>query len=141
MITIYTDGSSHPDGRGGAAAVLTYGRRRKVVFGSWSATTNQRMELQAAILGLQCLSRRDLPIRVVSDSEYVVKGMSDWVTSWEARYWKNSSGKPVANQDLWQKLIRAADGLNVEWVHVRGHTGEPGNEEVHRIAEEAMRAA
>lgn len=143
MITIYTDGSAHPDGRGGAAAVLSYRGRRREVVASYSATTNQRMELTALLLGLETLNplAKAMQIIVVSDSMYLIGGMTAWVENWKANGWRNASRKPVANQDLWKRLDAAADGLAITYEHVRGHTGELGNEEVHRLAEEAMRSA
>lgn len=140
-VTIYCDGSclGNP-GRGGWAALLITERggqrTEKLLSGHTPATTNNRMELMSAIEGLRALKRR-CRAHVVTDSNYVVKGMTEWRFGWEKRGWKNSQRKPVENQDLWHALIEAAAQHETSWAWVEGHAGHPENERV----DEAARAA
>ena len=135
---IYTDGSCRGNpGPGGWAAVLTSGGGERVLQGADADTTNNRMELTAAIMAL-----RELPAEssatIHTDSEYVMKGLNEWLPAWKARGWKTAAKKPVKNQDLWQALDEASRGRRLEWRWVRGHTGNPGNERVDRLANAAI---
>ncbi|RMG11570.1 MAG: ribonuclease HI [Planctomycetota bacterium] len=133
LVEIWTDGSclGNP-GPGGWAAVLRYGERaEKELVGSEPQTTNNRMELMAAIRALEALTR-PCSVRLHSDSNYVVKGMTEWIAGWKRRGWKK-----VLNRDLWERLDRAAAPHRVEWVWVRGHAGDPMNERVDRLAVDA----
>jgi len=135
---IYTDGSCRGNpGPGGWAAVLTGGGGERVLQGAEADTTNNRMELTAAIMAL-----RELPAEnsatIHTDSEYVMKGLNEWLPAWKARGWKTAAKKPVKNQDLWQALDEASRGRRLEWHWVRGHTGNPGNERVDRLANAAI---
>ena len=135
---IYTDGSCRGNpGPGGWAAVLTGGGGERVLQGADADTTNNRMELTAAIMAL-----RELPAEssatIHTDSEYVMKGLNEWLPAWKARGWKTAAKKPVKNQDLWQALDEASRGRRLEWRWVRGHTGNPGNERVDRLANAAI---
>ena len=135
---IYTDGSCRGNpGPGGWAAVLTGGGSERVLQGAEADTTNNRMELTAAIMAL-----RELPMEssatIHTDSEYVMKGLNEWLPAWKARGWKTAAKKPVKNQDLWQALDEASRGRRLEWRWVRGHTGNPGNERVDRLANAAI---
>lgn len=135
---IYTDGSCRGNpGPGGWAAVLTGCGGERVLQGAEADTTNNRMELTAAIMAL-----RELPAEksatIHTDSEYVMKGLNDWLPAWKARGWKTAAKKPVKNQDLWQALDEASRGRRLEWRWVRGHTGNPGNERVDRLANAAI---
>ena len=135
---IYTDGSCRGNpGPGGWAAVLTGGGGERVLQGAEADTTNNRMELTAAIMAL-----RELPAEssatIHTDSEYVMKGLNEWLPAWKARGWKTAAKKPVKNQDLWQALDEASRGRRLEWRWVRGHTGNPGNERVDRLANAAI---
>ncbi len=135
---IYTDGSCRGNpGPGGWAAVLTGGGGERVLQGAEADTTNNRMELTAAIMAL-----RELPVEssatIHTDSEYVMKGLNEWLPAWKARGWKTAAKKPVKNQDLWQALDEASRGRRLEWRWVRGHAGNPGNERVDRLANAAI---
>ena len=134
-ITIYSDGAcSGNPGPGGWAARLKYadGRIREL-GGAEPDTTNNRMELQAAIEGLRFAERGE-PVTMVTDSEYLLKGITRWIHGWKRKQWKTASRKPVLNQDLW----RALDELNsssVRWEYTRGHAGDPDNERCDEIAQ------
>lgn len=137
-VEIYTDGACRGNpGPGGWAAVLRSGTHEKILQGSEALTTNNRMELTAAVSALQVLTR---PTNVVvyTDSKYVQQGISEWLPSWRARGWKTADKKPVKNLDLWQTLQQATVGHTVEWRWVRGHAGNPYNEQVDRLANEAI---
>ena len=137
-VEIYTDGACRGNpGPGGWAAVLRSGAHEKTLQGSATQTTNNRMELTAAVSALQALTR---PASVVlyTDSRYVQQGISEWLPSWRARGWKTAGKKPVKNLDLWQALQQATAGHAVEWRWVRGHSGNAYNEQVDRLANEAI---
>lgn len=134
QVVIYTDGAcSGNPGPGGWAALLQYGGREKEISGGEAHTTNNRMELMAAIEALRHLKE---PCRVTlhADSSYVVKGMSEWVRGWQAKGWKTADKKPVKNAELWQALVEAAKPHRVEWAWVKAHDGHPENERVDRLA-------
>jgi ribonuclease HI len=137
-VDIWTDGSCRPNpGKGGYAAILRNAEgHEKQVRGAELHTTNNRMELIAAISGLEALKR---PCRVTmhSDSEYVCLGMTDWLPKWKTNRWRTNAGGPVVNADLWRRLVAAAAAHQVEWRLVKGHAGDPMNERVHRVANAA----
>ena len=138
-VTIYTDGGSDPNpGVGGWAAILRAGHREKVLTGNASSTTNNRMELQAALAALQSLTQ-PAQVDFHTDSEYLRKGITEWVQKWEEDGWKRK-GKPVKNADLWQKLLKVAQQHEIEWHWVKGHSGHPFNERVDRLARTARLA-
>lgn len=133
-VTIYSDGAcSGNPGPGGWAARIKYSPDRIRELGGFvAATTNNRMELFAAIAALRTVDGA-APVTVITDSEYLRKGITAWIHNWKRRNWKTAAGKPVLNQDLWQEL----DGLNtprVSWRYVRGHEGDPDNERCDEIA-------
>jgi ribonuclease HI len=133
-VTIYTDGACRGNpGPGGWGVVLVTGEHRRTLHGGEAHTTNNRMELMAAIRGLDALARR-CRVALVTDSEYVKNGITSWLRSWRARGWKTAAGAPVKNRDLWEELDAAARKHDVTWRWVRGHTGNPGNEEADRLA-------
>ena len=135
---IYTDGSCRGNpGPGGWAAVLTGSGGERVLQGAEADTTNNRMELTAAIMALRELSA-EYSATIHTDSEYVMKGLNEWLPAWKARGWKTAAKKPVKNQDLWQALDEASRGRRIEWRWVRGHAGNPGNERVDRLANAAI---
>jgi ribonuclease HI len=137
-VVIYTDGACDPNpGPGGWAAVLCYGRHEKVISGSDPQTTNNRMELQAALSALRAL-KRPCRVRLHTDSEYLRRGISEWLPAWRSRGWRTANRKPVQNQDLWQPLAAETERHEVEWHWVRGHAGDPLNERVDRLAREAI---
>ncbi|HET9330360.1 MAG TPA: ribonuclease HI [Steroidobacteraceae bacterium] len=139
-IEIYTDGACRGNpGPGGWAAVLSSGAHEKELSGAETLTTNNRMELTAVIRALQALKRHSR-VRLYTDSEYVRRGITEWLRTWKARGWLTAERKPVKNQDLWQQLDAVAAGHEIEWHWVPGHAGVPGNERVDRLANEAIDA-
>jgi ribonuclease HI len=140
-VEIYTDGACRGNpGPGGWAALLIFGERRKEISGSEHHTTNNRMELLAAISGLEALKKVPTKARVYTDSQYVIKGISEWVENWKQRGWKTADKKPVKNQDLWERLDALAEKHDLEWHWVPGHAGVEGNERVDQLANEAIDA-
>jgi ribonuclease HI len=138
VIEIYTDGACRGNpGPGGWAALLQRGVREKEISGAEAHTTNNRMELTAVIRALEALKR---PVRasVYTDSQYVRRGIREWLPQWKARGWRTAGRKPVKNQDLWQRLDQLAAGHEIEWHWVPGHAGVPGNERVDRLANAAI---
>ncbi len=138
-VTIYTDGSclGNP-GPGGWGAILRFGRHEKELSGPDPDTTNNRMELTAAVEALNALTR---PCRVdfYTDSKYLKHGITEWMVGWKARGWKTSNKKAVKNQDLWRALDHAIKPHQIEWHWVRGHAGHRENERVDRLARRAIR--
>ena len=127
-VVIYTDGACRGNpGPGGWGAVLRYNGSERQLHGGELATTNNRMELMAAIQALETL-REPCRITLYTDSNYVCQGISEWLPQWRRRHWKTADKKPVKNQDLWQRLDEAASRHKVQWRWVRGHSGEEGNE-------------
>ncbi len=133
-VTIYTDGAcSGNPGPGGWGAILISGEHRKELNGGEAETTNNRMELTAAIEALRALNR---PCRVelFTDSQYVRMGITDWLAGWKRRSWKNASKKPVKNQDLWQALDAETGRHQIRWHWVKGHSGHPENDRADALA-------
>ena len=140
IVEIYTDGACRGNpGPGGWGALLTTGEHRKELSGAEPLTTNNRMELTAVIRALEAL-KRPTEARIFTDSEYVRRGITEWVKNWKARGWKTAERKPVKNQDLWERLDALATGHKIEWRWVKGHSGVPGNERVDQLANEAIDA-
>jgi len=141
-VEIFTDGSCKGNpGPGGWAALLRLGAHEKELSGGEPDTTNNRMELTAAIRGLQALTE-PCAVTLHSDSRYVLDGITKWVAGWQRRGWINASKKPVRNADLWHDLIEAAARHQMDWQWVKGHDGHPENERVDRLAcDEAERFA
>ena len=130
----FTDGAcSGNPGPGGWGVLLRSGNHEKELYGGEPATTNQRMELKAAIEALRAL-KRPSRITIYSDSKYVVVGMTEWLTDWKRRGWKTASKKPVANLELWQELNELAAIHQVNWQWVKGHSGHPENERADELA-------
>ena len=139
-ITIYTDGAcSGNPGPGGWAALLQYDGREKELSGSEPATTNNRMELMAAIMALRSL-KEPCAVTLHTDSTYVMKGMTEWVRGWERKGWKTADKKPVKNVDLWQELLAAAKPHKVQWLWVKAHNGHPENDRVDALAVAASKS-
>jgi ribonuclease HI len=138
IVEIFTDGACRGNpGPGGWAALLRYRGTEKTLSGGEAHTTNNRMELTAAIAALESL-KRHCRVSLSTDSEYVKKGVVEWLPAWKRRGWKTSGGKPVKNVDLWHRLDRAAQAHDIEWHWVRGHSGHPENEAVDRLAVRAI---
>ena len=137
-VTIYTDGGCRGNpGPGGWGAVLIYGGSEKDLYGYDKETTNNRMELMAAIQALEVL-KRPCKIDLTTDSQYVRQGIMTWLEGWKARGWKTASKKPVKNKDLWQRLDEASQKHDIAWHWVKGHTGHAGNERADDLANRAM---
>ena len=133
-VVIYTDGACKGNpGPGGWGALLVYKGAEKELWGGDPNTTNNRMELMAAIAGLVALTR-PCSVKLVTDSQYVMKGIQEWLPNWKKRGWKTASKEPVKNADLWQKLDEEVNRHQVSWQWVRGHTGHPGNERADQLA-------
>ena len=140
MIEIYTDGACRGNpGPGGWGALLIQGEHRREINGAEALTTNNRMELTAVIRALEAL-KRPVAARIYTDSQYVRRGITEWLPGWKARGWRTADKKPVKNQDLWQRLDEVRTGHTLEWHWVPGHAGVPGNERVDQLANEAIDA-
>ena len=134
QVDAYTDGACRGNpGPGGWGVVLRASGVQKEMFGGEPSTTNNRMEMLAAITALESL-RHPCEVRLYTDSQYVLKGMTEWLSGWKARGWKTADRKPVKNVDLWQRLEQASAAHRVQWVWVRGHDGNPGNERADELA-------
>lgn len=139
-VVIYTDGACRGNpGPGGWGAVLTAGEHVKEISGAEPDTTNNRMELTAAISALRAL-KRHCQVRLYTDSQYVRKGVTEWLQQWKERNWRTASKAPVKNVDLWQALDAELSRHTIEWHWVKGHAGVPGNEHADRLANEAIDA-
>ncbi|MGC9270605.1 ribonuclease HI [Acidiphilium sp.] len=139
-VEIWTDGGCKPNpGAGGWAAVLRFGDHERELSGGERATTNNRMELTAAACALESL-KRPCKVRLHTDSEYLRNGITRWHSGWVRRNWRNAKGDPVANYDLWQRVLAAAQPHDIEWLWVRGHAGDVMNERVDVLATRAREA-
>lgn len=138
IVEIYTDGACRGNpGPGGWGALLRFKGREKSLYGAEPLTTNNRMELTAAIMALEEL-KRGCKVRLTTDSQYVMKGITEWLANWRRRGWKTADKKPVKNADLWQRLDEAAKRHEVEWAWVRGHNGHAENELADQLANRAI---
>lgn len=137
-IDIYSDGACRGNpGPGGWGALMRFGEHERRLYGSDALTTNNRMELTAPLEALKALSQ-PCEVTVWTDSQYVKKGMTEWLPGWKAKGWKTAAGAAVKNADLWQALEREAARHRVNWQWVRGHAGHEGNEEADRLANLAI---
>ena len=140
-VTIYTDGACRGNpGPGGWGAVLMFGAHEKELCGGELLTTNNRMELTAAIMALEALSR-SCAVELHTDSQYVRQGITEWMPGWKARGWKTAAKAPVKNDDLWKRLDQARLRHEVVWRWVKGHAGDPGNERADQLANKGLDAA
>lgn len=135
---MFTDGACRGNpGPGGWGVLLRYGSNEKELYGAEENTTNNRMELMAAIKGLEALSRQ-CDIVLTTDSQYVKNGITQWIDNWKRKGWKTSGKKPVKNVDLWQQLDGLVQQHTIQWEWVRGHTGHEGNEKADQLANKAI---
>ena len=138
MITIYTDGAARGNpGPGGWGAIILSDDRAMEIGGDEAHTTNNRMELTAAIKAVEFASENfnpDEPLEIYTDSEYVMKGITIWVNDWQKKNWRTAAKKPVLNKDLWQKLLIVTEDKEIEWKYVAGHSGAEGNDRCDEIA-------
>ena len=138
-INIYTDGACKGNpGPGGWGAVLEDGDKQLCIAGRAEQTTNQRMELRAAVEALRQTKGSGRSICLMTDSQYIQRGMTEWLSNWKTKGWKTASKKPVKNVDLWKELDELACKHSAEWLWVRGHNGDPGNELADRLAGRAL---
>jgi len=138
MVEIHTDGAcSGNPGPGGWGALLRWNGQEKELAGAEPQTTNNRMELMAAIAALEAL-KRPTTVRLHTDSQYVRNGITEWLPKWIRNGWKTAAKKPVKNADLWQRLQAATEPHTVDWIWVRGHAGDPDNERVDALAREQV---
>ena len=137
-VEIFTDGACKGNpGPGGWGAVLRYRGKEKELWGGEPETTNNRMELMAAIVALETL-KRPCNVALTTDSRYVQKGVTEWMANWKRRGWKTANRQPVKNIDLWQRLDKAVARHEIDWHWVRGHTGHPENERADALANRAI---
>ncbi len=138
QVEAFTDGGCKGNpGPGGWGVLLRYGDKEKELYGHDANTTNNRMELMAAIMAFEALSR-PCQVKITTDSQYVKNGVTQWLAGWKRKGWKTAANKPVKNQDLWQRLDLALAAHQVEWCWVKGHSGHPENERVDQLANQAI---
>ncbi len=138
VVDIFTDGACRGNpGPGGWGVILRLGGHEKTLHGGEADTTNNRMELLAVIRALEAL-KRPVQARVHSDSQYVLKGMREWLPNWKAKGWRTASKAPVKNADLWQTLDQLAAQHQIEWIWVKGHAGHPENERADALANQGI---
>ena len=141
LVQVYTDGACKGNpGPGGWGALLVYKGVEHELWGGERDTTNNRMELTAAIQALAAL-KRTYQVQLVTDSEYVMRGIQEWLPNWKKRGWKTAARQPVKNADLWQLLDEQVQRHQVQWQWVRGHTGHPGNERADQLANRGVEEA
>ena len=138
IVEIYTDGACKGNpGIGGWGVLLKHDDRTRELHGGEARTTNNRMELTAVIRALEALKQRRR-VRLHTDSQYVQLGISEWIHDWKKRGWRTADKKPVKNEDLWRRLDELANGQDIEWIWVRGHAGDEGNERADELANQGV---
>ena len=138
LVEIFTDGACRGNpGPGGWGAILRFNGVEKELYGAEQLTTNNRMEMMAAIAALTAL-KRPCRVRVTTDSKYVQQGITEWLAGWKRKNWKNAARQPVKNVDLWQELDRLAAPHDIQWQWVKGHAGHPENERADQLANRAI---
>lgn len=138
-VEIYTDGACKGNpGKGGWGVVLRFRGVVKTLHGGEALTTNNRMELTAAIKALEALKKPGCDVVLYSDSKYVLNGIEQWLAGWKQRGWKTAAKKPVLNQDLWQRLDELAQLHNIQWQWVKGHSGDEGNDRADELANQGI---
>jgi ribonuclease HI len=141
VVEIYSDGACRGNpGPGGWGALLRYNKREKELWGGEADTTNNRMELMAAIRALEALKRRS-HVKLYTDSIYVMKGITSWIHDWKRKGWRTADKKPVKNEDLWRRLDELAARHEIEWHWVKGHAGHPENERADALANKGIPAS
>ena len=139
LVEIFSDGAcSGNPGPGGFGAILKYGKETKEISGCEFVTTNNRMEMMAIIEALRQM-KRPCRIKVITDSDYVVKGMTKWMPGWIKRNWLTAQKKPVLNRDLWEELLNLSRTHQIEWEWIKGHNGHPENERCDQLAKDALK--
>ncbi len=137
-VEIFTDGACRGNpGPGGWGAVLRFSGHDKELYGAEVTTTNNRMELMAAIMGLSAL-KRPCKVELTTDSQYLRKGITEWIHNWQKNGWRTSDKKPVKNADLWERLVQETEHHEIEWHWVKGHSGHPENEKADALANKAI---
>ncbi len=138
IIIIHTDGACRGNpGKGGWGVLLQYGEVQKKLYGGDPNTTNNRMELMAAIQALEALNR-SCEVKLYTDSKYVLQGITEWLPNWKRRGWKTASRQPVKNEDLWRRLDTASARHQIDWQWVKGHSGDSGNELADQLANQGI---
>ncbi len=138
VVEIFTDGACRGNpGPGGWGAILRYQGQELELYGYEADTTNNQMELMAAIQALEAL-KRPCQVSLTTDSQYVRQGITEWLAGWKRKAWKTAAGKPVKNKELWQRLDKATVGHQIEWKWVKGHSGHQENERVDQLANKAI---
>lgn len=139
QVEIYTDGACKGNpGPGGWGVLLRYKGKERELYGGEANTTNNRMELMAVIQALQLLTRR-VPVRITTDSQYVMKGITEWIVNWKRNGWRTAAKKPVKNADLWRQLDQLVAANDVCWTWVKGHNGHPDNERADVLANRGIK--
>ncbi|MBT3812028.1 MAG: ribonuclease HI [Gammaproteobacteria bacterium] len=137
-VEIYTDGACRGNpGPGGWGVWFKRGDTEKELYGGELETTNNRMELMAAIQALEALNQ-PYSVTLYSDSKYVLQGITEWIVNWKKRGWKTAANKPVKNEDLWRRLDAAMQKHEIDWLWVKGHSGNPGNEKADQLANQGV---
>ncbi len=138
VVELFTDGACRGNpGPGGWGVFMRYDGHEKELHGGEIETTNNRMELMAAIMALESLTR-PCQVRLTTDSKYVLQGITEWIDGWKKKSWKNSAKKPVKNVDLWQRLDKAREDHDIEWIWVKGHAGHDENEKADELANKGV---
>jgi ribonuclease HI len=138
LVTIYTDGACKGNpGPGGWGVFMEYKSNEKEMYGGEQETTNNRMELMAAIMALESLNT-NCQVALHTDSKYVLQGITEWMDNWKKRGWKTAAKKPVKNEDLWRKLDAAIEKHKIDWVWVKGHSGDEGNDKADMLANKGV---